>query len=223
MFSRASLKKDGPTSYGILLALLCIRLFEAFLVPIFDSDESDNYWEPTHYLLYRYGYQTWEYSPEFAIRSYSFLFPIASLIKLLSYLVTDNKVVLFYLSRCALALFCGFSEHYFYRALRDKVDGRTALITLLLSAGSAGFGLAAPSYLPTTFCMCISMLCYGLWLREHRSAWVPLMAFVCISAWPYSGIIGIPLIIESLFSRRHFVRLILDAVYSGSIVLVRIY
>lgn len=32
-----------------------------------------NYWEPLHYLVNGKGFQTWEYSPEFAIRSYFYL------------------------------------------------------------------------------------------------------------------------------------------------------
>ena len=32
-----------------------------------------NYWDPLHYLVHGKGLQTWEYSPEFAIRSYFYL------------------------------------------------------------------------------------------------------------------------------------------------------
>lgn len=32
-----------------------------------------NYWEPLHYLTRGKGFQTWEYSPVYAIRSYAYL------------------------------------------------------------------------------------------------------------------------------------------------------
>jgi hypothetical protein len=32
-----------------------------------------NYWEPLHFLLYGKGFQTWEYAPEYAIRSYAYV------------------------------------------------------------------------------------------------------------------------------------------------------
>lgn len=35
---------------------------------IADCDEVFNYWEPLHLLLYGSGFQTWEYSPLYAIR-----------------------------------------------------------------------------------------------------------------------------------------------------------
>ena len=32
-----------------------------------------NYWEALHYLDRGYGFRTWEYAPEFAIRSWAYL------------------------------------------------------------------------------------------------------------------------------------------------------
>lgn len=49
------------------------NLVAAFFAPIQDCDETFNYWEPTHYLSHGYGLQTWEYSPEFAIRSWLYV------------------------------------------------------------------------------------------------------------------------------------------------------
>jgi alpha-1,2-mannosyltransferase len=47
--------------------------FAATNAPILDCDEVFNYWEPTHFLTRGYGLQTWEYSPEFAIRSWAYV------------------------------------------------------------------------------------------------------------------------------------------------------
>jgi hypothetical protein len=33
-----------------------------------------NYWEPLHYLVRGKGFQTWEYSPEYRIRSWFYIF-----------------------------------------------------------------------------------------------------------------------------------------------------
>ena len=38
-----------------------------------DCDEVFNYWEPLHFLHHGFGLQTWEYAPEFSLRSY---FPV---------------------------------------------------------------------------------------------------------------------------------------------------
>lgn len=50
-----------------------------------------NYWEPAHYLMYGYGLQTWEYSPQYALRSYYYLWHYIPVAKLASFL-TNNKV-----------------------------------------------------------------------------------------------------------------------------------
>ena len=50
------------------VALLAVRSLAAATAPIMDCDETFNYWEPLHYLLRGTGMQTWEYSPEFALR-----------------------------------------------------------------------------------------------------------------------------------------------------------
>jgi alpha-1,2-mannosyltransferase len=36
-------------------------LFAAVLTPISDCDETFNYWEPVHQLMYGRGMQTWEF------------------------------------------------------------------------------------------------------------------------------------------------------------------
>ena len=54
-----------------LLPLVGVRVLAALWSPILDCDEVYNYWEPTHYLLYGHGGQTWEYSPDYAVRSYA--------------------------------------------------------------------------------------------------------------------------------------------------------
>ncbi|OWK17941.1 hypothetical protein Celaphus_00008901, partial [Cervus elaphus hippelaphus] len=61
---------EGSTAFKCLLSA---RLCAALLSNISDCDETFNYWEPTHYLIYGKGFQTWEYSPAYAIRSYAYL------------------------------------------------------------------------------------------------------------------------------------------------------
>lgn len=50
-----------------------VNLLAATYAPIQDCDEVFNYWEPTHYLNHGFGFETWEYSPEYAIRSWLYI------------------------------------------------------------------------------------------------------------------------------------------------------
>ncbi len=48
--------------FRVVFPLLCaIRVFGAVSLPISDCDETFNYWEPVHFLMYSRGQQTWEY------------------------------------------------------------------------------------------------------------------------------------------------------------------
>lgn len=50
-----------------------------------------NFWEPLHYILKGYGFQTWEVSPAYGIRSWAYIFlhyPFVTIGQLLS----DKKV-----------------------------------------------------------------------------------------------------------------------------------
>ncbi|RMX59413.1 hypothetical protein pdam_00013024 [Pocillopora damicornis] len=62
-----------PRPYTIFKLLLSARFCSAFLSNISDCDETFNYWEPMHFLMFGSGFQTWEYSPKYAIRSYAYL------------------------------------------------------------------------------------------------------------------------------------------------------
>ncbi|KAF2617150.1 hypothetical protein F2Q68_00042250 [Brassica cretica] len=55
------------------IALCYLRYMSATSNIVHDCDEVFNYWEPLHYLLYKSGFQTWEYSSKFALRSYLYI------------------------------------------------------------------------------------------------------------------------------------------------------
>jgi len=66
---------DGGLGWGLpLFALGMLRYMSATSNIIHDCDEVFNYWEPLHYLLYKSGFQTWEYR----LLSFSLSFPILS-------------------------------------------------------------------------------------------------------------------------------------------------
>ena len=53
---------DKGLSWALpLFALGMLRYMSATSNIIHDCDEVFNYWEPLHYLLYKFGFQTWEY------------------------------------------------------------------------------------------------------------------------------------------------------------------
>ena len=97
--------------------LVAARLASAVFNIIHDCDETYNYVEPLHYLLYGYGLQTWEYSAEFAMRAYIYLLlhalvgaPAAALFG-----AGAGKVAVFYAIKVALALVAAITDWWLYR------------------------------------------------------------------------------------------------------------
>lgn len=92
---------DTMTFYILHLSL---RLTSALFNGLSDCDETFNYWEPISKLTFDMGMQTWEYSPVYAIRSYLYLWFYAFPARFLEPFIP--KLMIFYLIRCLLALFC---------------------------------------------------------------------------------------------------------------------
>lgn len=82
---------------------------------ISDCDETFNYWEPLHYLMFNRGLQTWEYDPKYALRSYAYLLIHGVPGWIYKTIFTPNPMLIFYFIRCMLALICATSELYLYK------------------------------------------------------------------------------------------------------------
>ncbi|NXD00661.1 ALG9 mannosyltransferase, partial [Certhia familiaris] len=126
---------EGSTAFKCLISA---RFCAALLSNISDCDETFNYWEPTHYLIYGKGFQTWEYSPAYAIRSYAYLWLHALPAWFHARVLQTNKVLIFYFLRCFLAFLSCVCELYFYKAVCKKFGlhvSRLMLAFLVLSTG----------------------------------------------------------------------------------------
>lgn len=171
----------------------------AFLAPIQDCDEVFNFWEPTHYVNYGYGLQTWEYSPVYSIRSWLYI-SLHALVGKAGSLVFRDKVSAFYVVRFALAVVCASCETRMYSAICRTLSPRIGLLFLMIVAFSPGMFHASTAFLPSSFTMYMSML--GLtafldWRGGQKTAqgimWFGLGAIV---GWPFAGALLLPLLVE---------------------------
>ncbi|TMW64472.1 hypothetical protein Poli38472_011352 [Pythium oligandrum] len=209
-----------PTLETAVSLLLVPRVISSLLNPIADCDETFNYWEPLHYLMYGFGFQTWEYSPLYALRSYLYLLVHLVVVKLASWgfsfsLVGTtgvvSKVMLFYGLRGALALVCSYCEALFYRACIPHFGRRTARYLLWILLFNAGMFHASTAFLPSTFVMYLIMLFLTAWMeRQHFLAifW-GVVAVLC--GWPYVGVLFVPFMFDTLHARGVVLSLIAGA------------
>ncbi|ORX99359.1 hypothetical protein K493DRAFT_279646 [Basidiobolus meristosporus CBS 931.73] len=194
-------------SFNIAIRLFfMVRALAAITSSISDCDETFNYWEPTHYLQYGSGLQTWEYSPIYAIRSWAYIGIHAFMGKVFELVIAKKKMQIFFFIRMCFAIICSYCEARFYRAIVEHVNPRIGRYTLVLLLGSAGMYSASVAYLPSTFSMYTTMLAFAYALqspsvssgsRTYKAVfWFALGA---ILGWPFSGAVGIPFVIEELF------------------------
>lgn len=182
-----------------------------------------NYWEPLHYLWYGKGFQTWEYSPEYAIRSYAYLLTHSLPILIAKYF--PNKVrtlsvqgwlsltedstqrAAFFALRLTLGTVSAAVEAIFYRSIANNISPHIARYTLWAFVFSAAFFSAAPSFLPSTFAMWGVMLGSAIAMapvdgsRRHIVHSSLCFAAAVVIGWPFAVIMAVPVVLEQLFVR----------------------
>lgn len=188
---------QGGLSFLPAFAVLAVvRLFSAAYNNIADCDETFNFWEPTHYVLYGFGFQTWEHSPSYALHSYAFVMPHVAAAKV-AQLVAANKVQVFYGVRAALGLFCAAGEARLCTATVRRWGAEAGWILLVLLATSSGMFHASTAYLPSVFCMHLAMYVYAFWIaRDPAGAVMTGLVSVIFSSWPYIGAMYVPLALD---------------------------
>ncbi|KAJ2253836.1 hypothetical protein GGI13_002482 [Coemansia sp. RSA 455] len=174
-----------------------------------DCDEVFNYWEPLHFLHFGWGKQTWEYAPQYALRSYGYLELHRVLILLMSFVGLGTRIQAFYAVRLALGIGCAFCEAVFVRAVARHVDRRVSNYTLLGLAGMAGMFHSGAALLPSSFAMCWAMLGSAAAMsrpgtRRRVGCAVCAFAVAVVWGWPYSAVVALPFVVEEIVERREF-------------------
>ncbi|PPJ50008.1 hypothetical protein CBER1_04758 [Cercospora berteroae] len=182
---------------------LACHTIAALYSPIQDCDEVFNYWEPTHYLNHGHGFQTWEYSPEYAIRSWAYtgihaiLTPFARLLSR-----TKPKVAEFYFLRFLLGAVCALSEARLYSKIAATLNPRIAIYYLGITLTSPGLYHASIAFLPSSFAMYFVMLgtaAFMDWrggLRTAQGIW--MIGIGACLGWPFAAAVALPFLAEEL-------------------------
>ena len=171
------------------------------MAPIQDCDETFNYWEPLHYLNHKYGLQTWEYSREFALRSWTYIV-IHAIPAKLGALFARSKTFEFYLLRILLAFCCAASETRLYSAISRTLNPRVGILYLTIIAFSPGMFYASVAFLPSSFAMYTSSLGLAAFMDWHggpkTASGIMWFGVGAIIGWPFSGILVAPFIFEEV-------------------------
>lgn len=194
-----------PSAYAIkpISAFYCFLvagIVSAVFAPIQDCDETFNYFEPTHYLSHGYGLQTWEYDPEYAIRSWLYVGVHAVVGSIRRLLPQSSKVGEFYFIRYALAFTCALCQTLLYCVLSTTLSARIGVIFILATILSAGNFHASTAFLPSSFAMYTGMLGAAAFMNWRgglkTSQGIAWFAAGAIFGWPFAGALCLPFLFE---------------------------
>ena len=178
-----------------------INILAAIYAPIQDCDEVFNYWEPTHYLNHGFGLQTWEYSPEYAIRSWLYVL-IHSIPGKAASLLFSKRRYEFYFIRSLLAVVCAGAETRLFYSISRAYSFTIACIFTIAMVTAPGMFHASVAYLPSSFAMYTSMLGLAafidIWGGSKTKQGVTCFGIGAIVGWPFSAALIAPLFLDDL-------------------------
>ncbi|AET40839.1 dolichyl-P-Man:Man(6)GlcNAc(2)-PP-dolichol alpha-1,2-mannosyltransferase Ecym_6468 [Eremothecium cymbalariae DBVPG len=209
------------TTALLFIALVISRLYvQPNFSLISDCDETFNYWEPLNLLVRGFGKQTWEYSPEYSIRSWTFLLPFYGVLSLVKK-VADRQGwaprLLFYVARVIFGLMSTVFEKKLYTELLKSTNSEVANLWLLFQILNPGWFHASVEFLPSSFAM-IFLLGYLKDSLRYLSTgkekpFVSALFYNVVAGilgWPFVLVLSVPLVLHYLLSHR-----IIDTLRTG--------
>ncbi|KAJ3750781.1 glycosyltransferase family 22 protein [Lentinula detonsa] len=196
----------SPSFAFALRMILIVRISGAMYSNIDDCDEVYNFWEPLHFFDRGYGFQTWETSPQYAIRSWAYILLHILPTSLARFLAQDQKRVAFFAVRIFLAVLSSLTEVTLYRKVYEKVNHRVGRYLFFILLFNAGMWNASAAFLPSSFAMYTGTFAFAYFIapsssREPmRTLYATLLyATGAVVGWPFALALAIPFVIEELF------------------------
>ncbi|XP_075236016.1 alpha-1,2-mannosyltransferase Alg9 [Lycorma delicatula] len=196
---------SGDTAFK---ALLSARFCAAVWSHVTDCDETYNYWEPSHFMLLGNGFQTWEYSPQYALRSYTYLLLHIIPAWIYNQILQPNRILIFYFLRCLLGLVSALCEVYFYKCVCREFGIHVGRVVLAFMLFSAGMFISCTAFLPSSFSMYMTLISMGAWFQRKYELAVFATALSTFLSWPFVALIGVPIAIDMLFRRNDWLKFI---------------
>ncbi|CAG9329457.1 ALG9 [Blepharisma stoltei] len=181
-----------------------VQNYAAFFVPIPDCDEVFNYWDPVHFLVYGKGQEPWEYSPDYALRSYLYLLLHAWPAYILK-LFGLSGLPVFYTLRTLIGFFSAYCKHVLIKELNLP---NTFYFAMILSTGMV---MASHTFIPSAFVMNLLMLAFTYFLKFYKtnSYFYLFLALLCCSffmivGWPFAAVIPAAFVVPYLIQYPKF-------------------
>jgi alpha-1,2-mannosyltransferase len=194
--------------------IVLVRLLSALYNLIWDCDETYNYWEPLHFILYKHGFQTWEYASQYALRSYLYIFFHALVILPFKYLGL-YKISLFYILRGIFAILSAYGESQLYSGIVKSYNSTIGTYFAFITLTSCGMFLSTTSFLPSSFVIYFICFSYSNWLKGNYKWAIFFIAFSSLIGWPFVALLGVSIFIDMVVLEKKLFKFIQYAALSG--------
>ncbi|XP_011206987.1 alpha-1,2-mannosyltransferase ALG9 isoform X1 [Bactrocera dorsalis] len=191
-----------PSVETAFKTLISARLCSAIWAYIADCDETFNYWEPLHYIINGHGLQTWEYSPEFALRSYTYLLVQGVPGWIYHKLFNPSPILIFYMIRCMLGFGCAVMERFMYKSICQEFGIHIGRLWLIFQLFSVGMFVSSTALLPSSFSMYFGCAALAAWWQLKYSLAIFFVAISTLLGWPFGGLIGLPIAADILWRKQ---------------------
>jgi len=190
----------SPRLWIVFVLYVVVRVIAALFLSISDCDETFNYWEPLHFILHGFGFQTWEYSPQFRLRSYAYLLIYAFFGKIFSFFASEgSKIGQFFFIRILVGVLDAISETCLYKSVSRKFGASTGFLFFLFSLLSPGMFISTSSILPSSFSLILFNFALSCWIDRKWQSAVSFIAIASLWGWPFVAVLGIPLAFHVLY------------------------
>lgn len=159
------------------------------------------------------GMQTWEYSPDYAIRSYSYVYSVFKFLQVFTYLFPSfEKVDLFIMTRIILGVAYAFAETEFVYAIKETYNKSNIvpLVTIGFLLSSPGIFYCSTSFLPSASASIFVMLATAAWLNYQNYLCIMYGSIAVLwLGWPFVAVVflpfGIAMLAQIYFSNPKFI------------------
>lgn len=149
------------------------------------------------------AFQTWEYAPQYAIRSWAYIAMHALVPSLVMQAMRGEYA--FYALRCVLAAASAAADTALYVAVARHINPRVARYMLAMLATLAGPATASVALLPSSFVMYTTSLAMAYAMapastKNWRRTFGATASFAvgALGGWPYALLLALPFVVEEL-------------------------
>ena len=205
--------KQKIVTASLFISLVLSRvLIQPFYSLVSDCDETFNFWEPLNFLLRNFGKETWEYSPEYSLRSWAFLLPFYAILYPLNKFTSLESIWNFYVTRMALGIFSVILEWKLYRQITRSLSISVARMWLFFQIFNPGYFHASVELLPSAFDMLLYLGSIKYTIKylstAKNSSFRACLTYNFIAGilgWPFVFILSVPVCVHYLFTHAPIV------------------